>query len=726
MDKLLLMQVRFLDDRYHGEGDWPPSPARLFQALVAGNAVGAQLPDDCAQALSWLEHVPGAPEIRAQRGRTGLAYTAFVPNNDLDAKGGDPARVADIRVGKTIQPRHIDASEPITYCWRFKAQDGDLAQADKICTMADNLYQLGRGWDMAWASAEVRDAQPDEAYLDDLPGRLYRPGTGNGEVDLLCPQTGSLASLMQRYQAQRVRFSRVVEGRKSTILFAQAPKARFQQITYNPAWHWRLYDLRAQHPDTPFRAWPQDRVVALVEAVRDAAAQRLSTALPTQAEQIEHLIVGRNTTRHDHAKRVRIVPLPSIGHERTNRAIRRVLVMAPAACPLDFGDLDWAFSGLSLARNEPGDTALVAAEDAGMLRHYAIESDHDSRLWHTVTPMVLPLIAARRRIDPSHRAAEAKPGSERSAEEQKAAGAVLQALRHAAVHDRVVSVRVQREPFHRNGVRAEDFAVGTRFAKERLWHVELRFAKPVAGPLLVGDGRYLGLGLMAPQTETTDVYAFRIDSGLTGNAKADAVASALRRAVMARVQQRIGAHKPLTAFFTGHADDGAPLRTGHDEHLAFVADLERQRLLIIAPNRLRGRGASPDERRQLDVLDAAIQDLKALRAGPNGYLRLSAMTLNEADDPLFGLARCWESAAAYQPNRHAKRQSAEDALTQDIQHEVARRGLPRPTVEVLHVHEGPRGGVSGRLRLTFATAQPGPLLLGKTRHLGGGLFKRAD
>lgn len=77
-------------------------------------------------------------------------------------------------------------------------------------------------------------------------------------------------------------------------------------------------------------------------------------------------------------------------------------------------------------------------------------------------------------------------------------------------------------------------------------------------------------------------------------------------------------------------------RTGHDEHLAFVADLERQRLLIIAPNRLRGRGASPDERRQLDVLDAAIQDLKALRAGPNGYLRLSAMTLNRADDPLFG------------------------------------------------------------------------------------------
>src|ERR1039458_8565313 len=31
----LHLVVRFLTDRYHGS-DWPPSPARLYQALVAG------------------------------------------------------------------------------------------------------------------------------------------------------------------------------------------------------------------------------------------------------------------------------------------------------------------------------------------------------------------------------------------------------------------------------------------------------------------------------------------------------------------------------------------------------------------------------------------------------------------------------------------------------------------------------------------------------------------
>ncbi len=38
----------------------------------------------------------------------------------------------------------------------------------------------------------------------------------------------------------------------------------------------------------------------------------------------------------------------------------------------------------------------------------------------------------------------------------------------------------------------------TRFDKHRLWHVEIAFKEPVAGSLVIGDGRFLGLGVMAP------------------------------------------------------------------------------------------------------------------------------------------------------------------------------------------------------------------------------------
>ena len=43
-----------------------------------------------------------------------------------------------------------------------------------------------------------------------------------------------------------------------------------------------------------------------------------------------------------------------------------------------------------------------------------------------------------------------------------------------------------------------DFSSDSRFAKERLWHVEVSFGEPTAGMIVIGDGRFLGFGIMAP------------------------------------------------------------------------------------------------------------------------------------------------------------------------------------------------------------------------------------
>jgi CRISPR-associated protein Csb2 len=86
-------------------------------------------------------------------------------------------------------------------------------------------------------------------------------------------------------------------------------------------------------------------------------------------------------------------------------------------------------------------------------------------------------------------------------------------LRHAGLRAGVTDIHVQREPFDRRGWRAEVFAVGTRFAKERLWHVDLEFESPTVGPLPIGDGRFLGLGVMQPAQSDARVLAFSILSG---------------------------------------------------------------------------------------------------------------------------------------------------------------------------------------------------------------------
>jgi CRISPR-associated protein Csb2 len=201
--------------------------------------------------------------------------------------------------------------------------------------------------------------------------------------------------------------------------------------------------------------------------------------------------------------RVRILPLPSIGHHHADRAIRRVVIEVPSNCPLGADDVQWALSGLELADRNTGETpaimvTLAADENEGMLTHYGVGERGGHRRWRTVTPAALPHSSARRRIDPERTRGEVKGGQERASECARASGAVVQALRHVGVRASAEAIRVQREPFESNGERVETFAEGTRFSKHRLWHVEIEFFNEIRGPLVIGDGRFLGLGIMAP------------------------------------------------------------------------------------------------------------------------------------------------------------------------------------------------------------------------------------
>ena len=115
--------------------------------------------------------------------------------------------------------------------------------------------------------------------------------------------------------------------------------------------------------------------------------------------------------------------------------------------------------------------------------------------------------------------------------------------------------------------------------------------------------------------------------------------------------------------------------------------------------------------------------MTVLRAGRAGRLVLAPLALDTESDPLFAPARVWESMSDYRVTRHRRRLSDEEALTADVAAELERVGWPVPAdVEVLSARRGSRGGLSGRLRITFVAAQRGPLVIGRTAHKGGGLF----
>jgi CRISPR-associated protein Csb2 len=722
MSQHLVLTIRFHDQRYHGTSEWPPAPARVFQALVAGTARGNALPASAAPALEWLETLP-PPIIAAPRARLGSRVDLFVPNNDADSAKvlGDPARVGEIRVKKLVQPRLFEAEALLLYAWPIPAETRHLSTLLEVAT---ELYQLGRGVDQAWAVAELIDAETLSLRLSQHWGTIHQPGMGEGSSPLACPGPGSLASLVRRHELGATRLRTVGEGKHARLLFSQPPKPRFVPVNYRGLGHRFVYELR--NADDPAKLWPSPlaRVVTLIERLRDGAATRLRDALPEHAELIESTVVGRKADKQKAApieERVRIVPLPSIGHQHVDPAVRRVLIEVPSHCPLQANDVQWAFSGLEPINPDTGEVgpfALTKSNDRNMLDRYAPEKG--GRRWTSVTAVALPEPAQRRRIEPARRQEEAKGAKERIEEEGRACGAVYTALRHAGVRKSPVAIRVQREPFEARGARAEAFAEGTRFHKHRLWHVEISFQEPIAGPLVIGDGRFLGLGVMAPFECHAGVHAFHIEDGLVSAPAPVEVARALRRAVMARVQAKRKRNSPLPKYFSGHEANGDP--ASDPQHLAFAFDPPRKRLLVLAPHAINRRDKWTKESAFLDELEEAMVGFGELRAGPAGLLKIRPVSMGAQTDPLFETSRSWESLTPYQVTRHAKHVGASEAFSGDLRAECRRRGLPDPHVTPANLQGIPGVGLSGTARLDFETAIQGPLLLGRNRHLGGGLF----
>ena len=509
MTQWLVLEVRFHDGRYHGKEDgfdsnnpsdgWPPSPGRLFQALVAGVAHGSEILPDDRQALHWLENLP-PPRISAPPAYRSEAVPMFVPNNDLDACGGDPGQVAKVRVQKHWRPHLFDADEPIFYLWKI---DTPTTDAERICNIANRLYQLGRGIDMAAASGAVMTDSSTQELLESHPGTVRIPiDTEGGNVPV--PQSGTLDSLIMRQRCRRDRLTFHSKGRKGDWHFTQPPKARFRYITYDAPPKFLYFDLRRE--DLPqHSAWaprPLRTAAALVTGLRDGAALRLKNAAHPQSKEIERLIVGKGAGPNDVAQRLRIIPVPSIGTEHTDPSIRRMLVEVPPTCPIPWRDIQWAFGGLSPYNLETGEAwpgYLVSQGDSKMIRRY-LPRNVAVRRFRSLTAVALSQSLLPRSYTNHSVAVESTTAEHRHLEETRAIKAVVQALRHASVRVRPSGIRVQREPLHSRGIRAEDFAEGSRFPRRAMWHVELKFPSAIPGPfpLVIGDGRFCGLGLMEP------------------------------------------------------------------------------------------------------------------------------------------------------------------------------------------------------------------------------------
>ena len=517
----LLLTVRWLDNRYHGllgrDGppEWPPSPFRMFQALVSGIARRGELGSELGKSLMWLQTLD-PPTIIAPRVCSGRVVTRFVPNNDGDKK---PDRQDRLK-GKTFRPTLLLDRPEVHYLWPISPDQ--LSEARCVCQTARYLTCLGWGIDMAYSAGAVIDGEESAR----LRGTRWYPRKGVTEDSGLLrvpvfdyeSKENSLDDLRRVHQSVLDR-----TPRDSALNTVTKPRI-FQRLLYEST------ERRVAPPlatlllrkldDSAFAAFDPARRGLIVAGMTRHAAKEAAVANGWPESDINTIILGHGEPKDadDHVavgpRRFAYLPLPSIeprgvGSPGVVGSVRRIIVASFAE---DLADkIAWAreaLSGQELIDERSEQpvallSSMISSSDSVIQRY-----TRPSTSWATVTPVVLPGYD-----DPDHFRRRLKAGT--GADEQRRLLNLLHRridglLRKAIVQAGFSQVLADHAEIE---WRSASFWPGTDLARHyrvpeylnrfSRYHVRLRWrderSRPlkIPGPICIGGGRFRGLGLFA-------------------------------------------------------------------------------------------------------------------------------------------------------------------------------------------------------------------------------------
>jgi CRISPR-associated protein Csb2 len=505
----LCISARLLDAAFHGRADgdeleWPPSPLRLFQALVSAAAArwreSPSFPEGARPMFAWLETL-GAPVIITPPAEAGAALRLSVPNNALDVVArawsrGNTSNVGDAnpathRTMKTVRPMRLVEGNALHYLWELN--DDARAECDKfkevILAAARSVTALGWGIDMAVGNAEVVTDQE----ADSLPGERWRPGGGKSSTRLRVPRCGTLDALTARHQAflDRLPVSGGFVPVPPLTAFDTVGYFRDTELAARP---FAAFALLSPDADT-FRTFHTlRRTPAVAGMVRHAVGQAASLYRPDNPTWVNSFVLGHGNGQNQRAttdERLAYLPIPSIEERKKNGqmnpvvgCIRRVLVVEP---PGGAGaDVVWIrqrLSGQSLLdeqSKEPVATLSLIPTNDARLRWYA--PANGAKVWSTVTPVILPGYDDR--------------------DQKKAEQLLRKTLEQAGFPDRLRAEAVfeWRPQGFRAGVDlARRYCVSSHHERLPRYHVRVTSPTPVPWPFCLGAGRYYGMGLFATE-----------------------------------------------------------------------------------------------------------------------------------------------------------------------------------------------------------------------------------
>ena len=198
MSRHLVLSFRFLSPWFHGRGDggspeWPPSPLRAFQAVVAAAARAGTLAAT-RSALRGLEALPAPLIVAPDAIESAIGYRLSVPHNAMDLVGkqwsrGDEGNLGEHRAMKSVRPHRLPDDAAVHYAWPIGE---DIALASTLIGATRGVVALGWGTDLVVSDG----AGVDGARLAELSARqrVWEPRR-DGRRELRVPVDGTLDDL---------------------------------------------------------------------------------------------------------------------------------------------------------------------------------------------------------------------------------------------------------------------------------------------------------------------------------------------------------------------------------------------------------------------------------------------------------------------------------------------------------------------------------------------------
>lgn len=508
MTRNLCISIRFLHPYplYHGraardEPEWPPSPMRLFQALLNAASLrvrGRHLPADARDALECLERL--RPHIVAPSATVStVGYRAYVPHNQADLvslawhRGNLDATIASHRMEKDVRPMRIEACDndlpTLHYLYPMGEQVPDpeaLLRAIRPSVRA--ITHLGWGIDQVVGDAALLDAASSPSA-----GERWVPSVRSGRL-LRTHRRGSLDALCRRHEQF---LSRIRAGEWTPVApLATTDHVYYRRDTDSLGRPWRVLKLVDPNEDT--YTHPQARLIHLAGMVRHLAIEVMTKKPPRSVQEsdrwIEQYVAGHRVKPETaievpHAQ-LSYVPLPSVGHAHTDPGVRRVMIVAPFGDEEILEHLAHQLDGRPLVPERPeqlrGPVFLSRVRHDGVIDCYT----RSCRTWASFTPVILPGHDDRKpeKIRKLILKALGQSGIDQPCEFEWSMFShfAKSYSAHKYVHDAQA----------KDGRRAVGYIRPGHLLDLSAVHVRLTFEHSVPGPLTIGAGRHCGFGLM--------------------------------------------------------------------------------------------------------------------------------------------------------------------------------------------------------------------------------------